>query len=140
MAKTFYKNGKWIDNLNAVAVIVCACSNKYIKTRQGQTTCLRCIAKITAAKRAPIHTDAPKQEKFDYEIMKAEAAHKNPAVRKKAFFEYFARFKEFPSYLFDNEQKMDDRLSETIQDLIKDPETTEEMHKGITALRERLSN
>lgn len=72
--------------------------------------------------------------------MKAAAANKDPAVRKQAFIEYFERFAEFPSYLFDNEQKIDDRLLETMQDLLKDPETSKEMHKGITDLLERLAS
>ena len=80
----------------------------------------------------------PKREKFDFETMKAAAAHKDPAVRKQAFIQYFERFEEFPSYLFDNEQRIDERLFETMQDLIKDSETTKAMHKGIEALLERL--
>ena len=84
------------------------------------------------------HDDAPKREKFDYETMKAAAGSDDPAVRKQAFIEYFERFEEFPSYLFDNEPKIDDRLLQTIQDLLKDPETTKAMHKGISALMERL--
>ncbi|MBI4093449.1 hypothetical protein HY417_00640 [Candidatus Kaiserbacteria bacterium] len=70
--------------------------------------------------------------------MKAAATHKDPAVRKRAFIDYFERFAEFPSYLFDNEVKIDDRLFETMQDLLKDSETTKEMHKGIEALLGRL--
>ena len=89
-------------------------------------------------KRGHTAEDTPKRERFDFETMKAAAANKNPATRKQAFIEYFERFGEFPSYLFDNEQKIDERLYETMQDLLKDPETTKEMHKGITALLERL--
>ena len=44
MSKNFMKNGKWIDNPNSVAVSVCPCGGKYIKTRQGQKECLRCLA------------------------------------------------------------------------------------------------
>ncbi len=80
----------------------------------------------------------PKKEKFDFETMKAAAAHKDPAIRKKAFIEYYERFEEFPSYLFDNEHKIDDRLFETMQDLLKDPETSKAMQKGIEALLGRL--
>lgn len=83
-------------------------------------------------------SDAPGREKFDFETMKAAASHKNRTVRKAAFIEYFERFAEFPSYLFDNEEKIDDQLYETIQDLLKDPETTKEMREGISALLERL--
>ena len=45
MAKTFHKDGKWIDNPNEPAIIVCVCGNKYIKTRIEQTACLRCFVK-----------------------------------------------------------------------------------------------
>lgn len=83
-------------------------------------------------------TKDSKPGKFDYEAMKAAAAHKDAAVRKQAFIEYFLRFREFPSYLFDNESKIDPNLYETMQDLIKDRETTEEMRIGIHALLNRL--
>ena len=45
MSKNFLKDGKWIDNPNTVAVVTCSCGNKYIKTRAGQTHCLRCFVK-----------------------------------------------------------------------------------------------
>ncbi|PIP75641.1 hypothetical protein COW86_02640 [Candidatus Kuenenbacteria bacterium CG22_combo_CG10-13_8_21_14_all_39_9] len=80
----------------------------------------------------------PKKEKFDFEAMKAVASSKNPTVRKLAFVEYFDRFGEFPSYLFDNERKIDENLLATMEDLRKDPETTKEMHQGIEALLTRL--
>ena len=86
------------------------------------------------------HDKKPKQEKFDFEKMKSEAMHKDPAVRKKVFIEYFERFEEFPSYLFDNNEKMDERLSNTIRDLKEDPETPKAMLKGIEALLDRLSS
>ncbi len=70
--------------------------------------------------------------------MKAAATHKDPAVRKTAFTEYFERFAEFPSYLFDNEVKIDGILLETIRALLKDSATTKEMRKGIEALLARL--
>ena len=83
-------------------------------------------------------TKEPKKEKFDFETMKPAAAHKDPAVRKQAFIEYFGRVQEFPSYLFDNQSKTDENLHQTMQDLIKDPATTKEMHKGIEARLDRL--
>jgi len=46
MAKTFHKDGKWIDNPNEPAVVRCPCGNKYIKTRVGQEKCLRCLSKV----------------------------------------------------------------------------------------------
>lgn len=44
MAKTFFKDGKWIDKTEAPAVEVCDCGGKYIKTRKAQTACLRCMS------------------------------------------------------------------------------------------------
>lgn len=46
MSKNFMKNGKWIDNPNTVQIVKCECGNKYIKTRDGQTSCLSCLAKV----------------------------------------------------------------------------------------------
>jgi hypothetical protein len=80
----------------------------------------------------------PKRDKFNFELMKAEATSPNPVVRKKTFIEYFERFEEFPSYLFDNGEKIDERLSETMRDLSNDPETSKTMHKGIAALMMRM--
>jgi hypothetical protein len=80
----------------------------------------------------------PKPEKFNFEILKAQATSEDREVRKKIFKDYFERFEEFPSYLFDNTAKIDSRLSETIQDLTNDPETTKAMQKGIVTLMLRL--
>jgi hypothetical protein len=80
----------------------------------------------------------PKQPRFNFEILKAEATSMNPAIRKKTFKEYFERFEEFPSYLFDNTERIDGRLSDTIRDLANDPETSKTMHRGIAALMLRL--
>jgi hypothetical protein len=44
MSKNFMKNGKWIDNPKAPSVVLCPCGNKYIKTREGQRACLRCMS------------------------------------------------------------------------------------------------
>jgi len=79
-----------------------------------------------------------KQPKFDFEKMKLAATSKDPETRKEMFKEYFERFEEFPSYLFDNKEKINDLLLQTIQDIKKDPETPEKMHKGIALLLERL--
>jgi len=83
---------------------------------------------------------AAKQPKFNFEEMKAEATSENPATRKKMFIEYFERFEEFPSYLFDNSKEIDARLFETMHSLEKDPETTTKMKEGITALLNRMPN
>lgn len=80
----------------------------------------------------------PKLAKFDFEELKAAATSTNPVVRKKIFIEYFERFEEFPSYLFDNSEKIDSLLHETIQSLAGDPETSPKMQKGIVALMMRL--
>ena len=79
-----------------------------------------------------------KPEKFNFEKLKAEATSGDAAIRKRTFKEYFERFEEFPSYLFDNSQKIDSLLYETIQDLMNDSETTKAMQKGIAILMARL--
>lgn len=81
----------------------------------------------------------PKQEKFDFEKMKFAATSTDAVVRKQVFVEYFERFQEFPSYLFENEPRIDNRLAETIHDLRNDPETSKEMQKGIEVLIARLT-
>ncbi len=80
----------------------------------------------------------PKQAKFNFEELKAGATSPNPTIRKKTFQEYFERFEEFPSYLFDNSERIDSRLFQTIQELMKDPETSKTMQKAITILMQRL--
>lgn len=90
------------------------------------------------AKNSPMREEKAKREKFDFEKMKLAATHKDAVVRKKIFIEYFERFGEFPSYLFDNEVKVNEQLSETMADILKDPETTEAMRKGVQALLQRL--
>lgn len=79
-----------------------------------------------------------KKTKFDFEELKAAATSLNAQLRKKVFEEYFERFEEFPSYLFDNENGIDSRLQETIKDLESDPETSKTMRKGIETLMLRL--
>lgn len=80
----------------------------------------------------------PKKEKFDFEKMKLAATHKDPEVRKRTFIEYFERFNEFPSYLFDNEHGTDGLLLSTIDDLLKDPSISKEMRAGVEMLQRRL--
>ncbi len=80
----------------------------------------------------------PKPPKFNFEDMKAEATSPDPAVRKRVFTEYFERFEEFPSYLFDNTHHVDELLLQTIRDLSKDPATSKNMQRGIVALLQRL--
>lgn len=80
-----------------------------------------------------------KLDKYDFEKMKAAALSPEPAVRKAAFLEYFERFSEFPSFLFDNDQAIDDRFLSTIVEIEKDPEVPKPVLVGIAALRERLA-
>ncbi len=82
----------------------------------------------------------PKEKvaKFNFEEMKAAATSNDPRIRKNVFLEYFERFGEFPSYLFDNENGIDTKLSQTIEDLQKDPAATDAMKKGIASLLNRL--
>ncbi|MFM2357942.1 MAG: hypothetical protein RJA61_679 [Candidatus Parcubacteria bacterium] len=35
--------GKWVERPRRMEILVCACGNKYIKTRDRQKTCIRCI-------------------------------------------------------------------------------------------------
>jgi len=44
-SKTFQQNGRWIEKPNTTKVDVCACKNKYIKTRKNQEQCIKCIYK-----------------------------------------------------------------------------------------------
>jgi len=81
---------------------------------------------------------AVKKEKFDFEKMKAAATSEDPRVRKEAFIDYFERFNEFPSYLFDNEHKVDVRLAVTIRDISRDVNVTKVLLEGISALLLRL--
>ncbi len=82
----------------------------------------------------------PKEKvaKFNFEDMKAAATSNDPRIRKNVFLEYFERFGEFPSYLFDNENGIDSKLSQTIEELQKDPAATDAMKKGIASLLNRL--
>jgi len=82
--------------------------------------------------------DREKKVKFSFEELRTNGLHPNSKTRKKAFVEYFEMFEEFPSFLFDNLNGIDKLLSETIDDIQKDPETPQKMQKGIEALLERL--
>lgn len=82
--------------------------------------------------------DTEKKSKFNFEELRAGATSQNAKARRKAFEEYFERFEEFPSYLFDNSNGIDTMLAETIRDIENDPETPKNMRKGIEALMMRL--
>ena len=81
---------------------------------------------------------AEKKSKFNFDELKIGATSLDPAIRKKVFQEYFEMFEEFPSYLFENEHGADPRLSQTIEDIKKDPATTDKMQRGIATLLQRL--
>lgn len=76
--------------------------------------------------------------KFNFEAMKAGAENSDPAIRKQAFIEYFERFNEFPSFLFNNENGIDPNLFETMQEIMGDLDTSPEMRRGVDALLGRL--
>lgn len=82
--------------------------------------------------------DARKKTKFNFEELKTAATSENPETRKKTFEEYFEQFEEFPSYLFDNTESIDRRLSKTIEDIENDPDTSARMRKGIAQMLNRL--
>ena len=82
--------------------------------------------------------EKPKPEKFNFERMKIAATSENPKVRKRMFVEYFERFSEFPSYLFDNTEGIDGRLLHTIHDMQTDPLLTKELQGGVALLLQRL--
>ncbi len=51
-SKTFNKNGKWIEKPLKSTALVCACGNKYIKTRRLQKECITCIYKTAHGRAA----------------------------------------------------------------------------------------
>lgn len=79
-----------------------------------------------------------KVDKFNFEELKTGATSADPGMRKKMFIDYFERFEEFPSYLFDNTEGIDKLLLQTIRDIANDSSTSEQMQKGIVTLMERL--
>lgn len=82
--------------------------------------------------------DLHKKTKFNFEELKTAATSDKPEIRKKIFEEYFEQFEEFPSYLFDNTDSIDKKLSETISDIENDPDTSARMRKGISQMLNRL--
>ena len=42
--KTFQHNGHWIEKTSVTPILLCVCGNRYLKTRHGQTKCLRCTS------------------------------------------------------------------------------------------------
>lgn len=41
--KQYQQDGHWIVKPGKTTVLLCACGNRYIKTRPHQTVCLRCL-------------------------------------------------------------------------------------------------
>lgn len=41
--KQYQQDGHWIVKPRKTEVLVCTCGNRYIKTRPGQTVCVRCL-------------------------------------------------------------------------------------------------
>ncbi|MBI5456448.1 hypothetical protein HY969_01780 [Candidatus Kaiserbacteria bacterium] len=79
-----------------------------------------------------------KADKFNFQKLKDDATSPDANVRKNIFIEYYERFEEFPSYLFDNSGGIDKLLLQTIRDLSNDEDVPENVHKGISLLMERL--
>ena len=42
--KTSHVHGKWVEKITHSEILICACGNKYLKTRANQITCVRCIS------------------------------------------------------------------------------------------------
>lgn len=80
----------------------------------------------------------PKAERFEYEKMRQAATHPDPTIRKRIFIEYFERFAEFPSYLFDNQHGIDPMLQKTIDDIRADVDTPKNVLLGLDSLMMRL--
>lgn len=45
-SKTFQQDGHWIEKPHKTAILICPCSNRYLKTRAGQDACLRCMSAL----------------------------------------------------------------------------------------------
>ena len=82
--------------------------------------------------------DSDKKAKFNFDELKSNATSADITVRKRAFVDYFERFDEFPSYLFDNSNGIDAQLYETIKAVQRDPETNDKIQKGLQLLLDRL--
>lgn len=79
-----------------------------------------------------------KPKKFDYAELKAAATSPVRSVRKAIFLEYFERFSEYPSYLFDNEREIHEDLWQTAQDILADTHVSRDVKKGVDAMLNRL--
>jgi hypothetical protein len=80
----------------------------------------------------------PKKSKYNFEELKAGATSPDVETRAAAFRDYFERFEEYPSFLFDNERQLDPRLAETVQYMQSHGETSEKMLQGLKLMLDRL--
>ncbi|HEY6018520.1 MAG TPA: hypothetical protein VIY48_01035 [Candidatus Paceibacterota bacterium] len=46
--KTFQQDGHWVVKPRKTPILICDCGNRYLKTRPGQSVCLRCLFKPLA--------------------------------------------------------------------------------------------
>jgi len=46
--KKFQKRGPgiWVEKPRRCEILICPCGNKYLKTREGQTVCIKCINEL----------------------------------------------------------------------------------------------
>lgn len=79
-----------------------------------------------------------KPKKFDFEELRVTATSSQRSERKAIFLEYFERFHEYPSYLFDNEREIDADLWQTAQDILADSALSREVKKGVDDMLNRL--
>jgi len=42
--RTFQQAGKWVERPRKSEVLLCVCGNKYLKTREKQIVCVRCLS------------------------------------------------------------------------------------------------
>lgn len=83
-------------------------------------------------------TQKPQVKKYSFAETKILATSPHRDVRKAVFLEYFERFSEFPSYLFDNEREIHIDLWLTAQDILADRDSSKEVCKGIEQMINRL--
>ena len=43
--KLIHTWGKWVERPRRTETLVCACGNRYIKTRKNQKECLQCVVR-----------------------------------------------------------------------------------------------
>lgn len=48
-AKFVRKMGQWVEKPRRMEILTCSCGNKYIKTRDHQKVCVKCLNKVVLA-------------------------------------------------------------------------------------------